>query len=66
MPARRWFPALVDGLAFARVARECVTIMRGDWSTARRVHTVRDDALRLRLDGVRRTAAVVADALAAA
>lgn len=66
VPARRWVPALVDGVAFARVARECVTIMRGDWSTARRVHTARDDAARLRLDGVRRTAAVVADAVAAA
>jgi peptidase M28-like protein len=64
--ARRWFPALVDGVAFARVARECVTIMRGNWGTARRIHTPRDDAASLRLDGVRRAAAVVADALAAA
>ncbi len=66
VPARRWFPALVDGVAFGRVARECVTVMCGDWGTARRVHTVRDDAASLELDGVRRTAAVVANALAAA
>jgi hypothetical protein len=63
--ARRLFPALVDGVAFARVARECVTVMRGNWSTARRVHTTRDDAAGLRLDGVRGAAAVVAGALAA-
>lgn len=62
----RWLPALVDGVAFARVARECVTVMRGDWRTARRVHTVRDDAARLQLDGVRQAAAAVAVALSAA
>jgi hypothetical protein len=62
----RWLPALVDGVAFARVARECVTVMQGNWGTARRVHTVRDTAAGLQLDGVRRAAAVVADALAAA
>jgi len=61
----RWLPALVDGVAFGRVARECVTVMRGDWRTARRVHTPRDEAARLQLDGVRQAAAAVADALAA-
>jgi acetylornithine deacetylase/succinyl-diaminopimelate desuccinylase-like protein len=64
--AHRWLPALVDGVAFAGVARECVTVMRGDWRTARRVHTPRDDAARLGLDGVRQAAVTVADALAAA
>lgn len=63
--SHRWFPALVDGVAFARVARECVTVMRGDWRTARRVHTPRDAAAALRLDGVRSAADVVAGALAA-
>src|SRR5256886_12227565 len=38
----RWLPVLVDGLALAATARECVTIMRGDWRTARVVHTPRD------------------------
>lgn len=64
--ARRWLPALVDGVAFGRVARECVTVMRGNWATARRIHTERDAAAGLQLDGVRRAAVAVADALAAA
>jgi hypothetical protein len=35
--ARRacWLPAVVDGLVLARAAREAVTILRGDWGTAR-------------------------------
>jgi hypothetical protein len=48
---RRLLPVLVDGLAFGRVARECATIMRGDWRTAGLVHTPRDVADRLTLEG---------------
>jgi len=59
----RWLPVLVDGLVLARVARECVTIMRGDWGTATIVHTPRDSAQRLTLEGVRRVAEGVARAL---
>ncbi|HMC19807.1 MAG TPA: M28 family peptidase [Gemmatimonadales bacterium] len=59
----RWLPVLVDGLALAATARECVTIMRGNWSTARVVHTLRDTAARLTLDGARRVAGGVAAAL---
>jgi len=59
----RWLPVLVDGLVLAAAAREGVTIMRGDWGTARVVHTPRDAAERLTLQGVRRVAAGVAAAL---
>ena len=59
----RWLPVLVDGLVLARAAREGVTIMRGDWGTATIVHTPRDAAERLTLEGVRRVAAGVAAAL---
>lgn len=62
----RWGPVLVDGVAFARVARECVTVMRGDWSTTRRVHTAADDAAGLQLTGVASVSEAVARALAAA
>lgn len=62
--ARRWIPALVDGVAFARAARECVTVMRGGWATARRVHTPRD-AAGFALDGVQAAATAVARALPA-
>lgn len=58
-----WLPVLVDGLALAATARECVTIMRGNWTTARVVHTPRDVAARLTLDGARRVAGAVAAAL---
>lgn len=63
--ARRaaWLPVLVDGMALSRVTRECLTVMRGNWSTTRRVHTRRDAADRLTLDGVRAVAAAVADAV---
>jgi acetylornithine deacetylase/succinyl-diaminopimelate desuccinylase-like protein len=61
----RWLPVLVDGIALAEAARECVTILKGDWGTARVVHTPRDTAQRLTLDGVRQVAAGVARALAA-
>jgi hypothetical protein len=59
-----WLPVLVDGIALARGAGECVTIMQGNWGTARVVHTPRDTAQRLMLDGVRQVAAGVARALA--
>jgi hypothetical protein len=60
---RRWLPVLVDGIVFASAARECVTIMRGDWGTARVVHTPRDTADRLTLEGSRGVAERVARAL---
>jgi hypothetical protein len=60
----RWLPVIVDGRVLARVARECVTIMRGDWGTARVVHTPRDTAARLTLEGVRDVATGVARVLA--
>jgi hypothetical protein len=61
----RWLPVLVDGLVLARAARECVTIMRGDWQTARVVHTERDRSERLTLSGSRDVARAVAAALLA-
>jgi hypothetical protein len=54
---------LVDGLVLARAAREGVTIMRGDWGTAKVIHTPRDVAARLTLEGVRTVAKGVARAL---
>jgi hypothetical protein len=59
----RWLPVVVDGLALAAVARECVTVMRGGWGTARVVHTPRDTAARLTLEGARAVAGAVAAAL---
>jgi hypothetical protein len=59
----RWLPVLVDGLVLAGAAREGVTIMRGDWGTARIVHTPRDTAERLTLEGVQAVAQGVAAAL---
>ena len=59
----RLLPVLVDGLALAPAARECMTIMRGDWGTARVVHTPRDTADRLTLVGAQLVAAAVADVL---
>src|SRR5437879_1682667 len=59
----RWLPVLVDGLALSGAAREGVTIMRGDWRTATIVHTPRDSAERLTLEGVREVARGVAAAL---
>jgi len=60
----RWLPVVVDGIALARgPVRECVTIMKGDWDTARVVHTPRDTADRLTLDAVRQVAAGVARVL---
>ena len=61
----RWLPVVVDGMALSKgPVRECVTIMKGDWGTARVVHTPRDTVDRLMLDGVRQVAAGVARVLA--
>jgi hypothetical protein len=60
---RRFLPVVVDGLAFRQAARECVTIMRGDWRTACLVHTARDTAGRLSLTGSGAVAGVIATAL---
>ena len=59
----RWLPVVVDGLALRHAARECVTIMRGGWGTARVVHTPRDTADRLTLDGAHEVAQAVAASL---
>jgi len=59
----RWLPVVVDGIVLAGAARECVTIMKGGWGTARIVHTARDTADRLTLAGVRGVAEGVARAL---
>ena len=56
----RWLPVVVDGIALARVTRECVTILKGNWRTMRIVHRPEDTAARVRLDG----AAIVAAGLA--
>jgi len=61
----RWLPVVVDGIILASRARECVTIMKGDWGTARVVHTPHDRAERLTLEGVRQVAAGVARTLGA-
>jgi len=63
---RRRLPVLVDGMAMAPVAGECVTILRGDWAAARIVHTPRDGAGRLTLTGARAVAQAVAAVLPAA
>lgn len=60
---RRRLPVVVDGLALAPATRECLTIMKGDWGTARVVHTLRDTADRLTLSGVVEVARAVATAL---
>ncbi|MGH7529720.1 MAG: M28 family peptidase [Gemmatimonadales bacterium] len=63
--ARRmpWLPVIVDGLTLARGARDCVTIMKGAWSTARIVHTEGDTPDRLTLAGARQVAEGVARAI---
>ncbi|MEX2157734.1 MAG: M28 family peptidase [Gemmatimonadales bacterium] len=62
----RWLPVLVDGIALVPTASECVTIMQGDWTTMRIVHTSRDTADRLTLAGARYVAEGVARALTTA
>lgn len=60
----RWLPVIVDGIALGKVpVRECVTIVKGNWGTARVVHTSRDVVERLTLEGVRQVVAGVARAL---
>ncbi len=59
----RLLPVLEDGLVLARSVRECVTVMRGCWGTARVVHTPGDAAQRLTLEGVAAVAQAVAAAL---
>lgn len=56
-------PVVVDGLVLATATRECLTIMRGNWVTARVVHTSLDTADRLTLSGVAEVARAVAAAL---
>ncbi len=65
--ARRapWLPVVVDGIALAGPARECVTIMKGGCGTTRIVHTPWDTAERLTLVGVVEVAEGMARALAA-
>lgn len=60
--ARR-LPVFVDGIALAPVSGECVTVMRGNWTTARIVHTPRDIPGSLTLAGVREVATAVAAVL---
>ncbi len=59
----RFLPVVVDGIALAKGAAECVTVMRGNWGTTGIVHTTRDTAARLTLAGVREVAGAVAAAL---
>ena len=59
----RRLPVVVDGMALAPATRECVTIMKGNWSTMRIVHTMSDVPERLALSGVDEVAGVVAAVL---
>lgn len=56
----RWLPVIVDGIVLARAARECVSILKGNWRTMLVVHRPSDTADRIRLDG----AALIAAGLA--
>jgi hypothetical protein len=58
-----WLPVVVDGIELRGPARECLTILKGTWATARIVHTPRDTADRLTLAGVREVAAGIARAV---
>ena len=62
----RWLPVIVDGIALARVARECVTILKGNWRTMLLVHRAADSTDRVRLDGAASVAAGLARVLRAA
>jgi hypothetical protein len=62
----RWLPVIVDGIALAAVAGECVTILKGNWRTMRTVHRPSDTAARIRLDGAASVAAGLARVLRAA
>jgi len=59
----RFVPVVVDGIALAKGAAECVTVMRGDLGTTRVVHTPRDVPGRLTLTGVAEVSGAVARAL---
>jgi len=61
----RWLPVVVDGIALARVSRECVTILKGNWRTMRVVHRPSDNVDRVRLDGAASVAAGLARVLRA-
>ena len=61
--ARRFFPVIVDGRVLAQAAAECVTVVKGNWSTAAVVHRPSDRAERLTLEGVNQVAAAVARVL---
>jgi hypothetical protein len=55
--AWRWLPVIVDGIALAGGAEECVSIMKGNWRTMRSVHRPADTADRVCLDGAAMVAA---------
>lgn len=59
----RWLPVVVDGIALARVARDCVTILKGNLKSMEAVHTPHDTTARLRLDGAAQVAAGLARVL---
>jgi hypothetical protein len=59
----RWLPVVVDGIALARVARDCVTILKGNIKSMEAVHTPDDTTARLRLDGAAQVAAGLARVL---
>lgn len=59
----RRLPVFVDGIALAPVSGECVTVMKGNWASARRVHTPGDLSGALDLAGARDVAAGVAAVL---
>jgi hypothetical protein len=61
----RWLPVVVDGIALAHVAGECVTIMKGNWRTMWVVHRPQDTVARVRLDGAATVAAGLARVLRA-
>jgi len=61
----RWLPVVVDGIALARVAGECVTILKGNAQTMAIVHRPEDSVSRVRLDGAATVAAGLARVLRA-
>jgi hypothetical protein len=62
----RRLPVIVDGIVLSDVAAECFTVLRGDWRTARRIHTLGDTADQLTLTGAQQIARGLATALAQA
>jgi hypothetical protein len=62
----RWLPVVVDGIVLARVAGECVTILKGTLTTMRIIHTPHDRAERLTLAGARTVAEGLARVLSGA